>query len=451
MSLKPLISLLLFFLACQSANSQSVYDIHYNFNAVNDSISYHSFFLLYNNGSGFARIKYNDPATSKITNMELEIIEEPGIDNTGNEDTSTLFIRTTGSKIIAGDSTTKFSPPVFIFKINPVTGYFEPMGVSKADANPEITPGTLFRAKLVEKPATNRPFISEFFGKEEEFSVNLLKPKTRGGFTLAPDERKIKLHLLIVADIDDTTIGPSCDLDMKKALTTFDSIRKHIGLQFNPKAIYGKTYSKKNVQSAIANLKPSPDDIVVFYYTGHGFRKLEEQRRFPNIKLKTFHKNRKDVLDNSMNMEDIFNSIRKKGARLNLVFSDCCNDDIETVNAEGKKPGEKRGSTIDWNDTNIRDLFLNKTRLSILATAAQNGQRASSNRSFGGFFTYFFKIAIENFSSKLKYKVSWEQILTDTRKQTTFKANHTYCSKPFIPENICKQIPDFIIETEAKK
>jgi hypothetical protein len=83
--------------------------------------------------------------------------------------------------------------------------------------------------------------------------------------------------------------------------------------------------------------------------------------------------------------------------------------------------------------------------MSVLATAASSGQKASSNNDFGGFFSYYFKAAMENYSSKLKNNVTWDLVLQDTKAQTIRKANHTYCDKPYIPANICQQYPDYKI------
>jgi len=212
-----------------------------------------------------------------------------------------------------------------------------------------------------------------------------------------------------------------------------------------PKTICGATYSKKNVQDAVSALRPSANDIVVFYYSGHGFRLPEQPRRFPFMKLKTLHKSRKDVLDNSLNIEDIFLSITKKGARFNLVLSDCCNNDIFSSNAKGTKPGKTRGSGVEWSEDNLRTLFLNKTPMSLLATAASTGQKSTCNNEFGGFFSYYFKTSMENYSSKLRTNGTWDLIMQDAQKQTIFKARHTYCEKPYIPENICQQNPDYKI------
>jgi hypothetical protein len=268
------------------------------------------------------------------------------------------------------------------------------------------------------------------------------------------------MHLLIVADTIDATIGKSVVLDIKKVSELFSSISNYIGIKIFTTVIAGKAFGKTGVQSALSKLKPLPDDIVIFYYSGHGFRMPEKPRNYPNMKLKNFKTPRENFSDSlawikgsrtanithSLNIEDIFNTIRKKGARMNLIISDCCNDDIFSVNVKGTKPAGTKSSGIQWSEENIRSLFLEKNPMSVLATACTSGERAASKDNFGGFFTHFFKTSLEVNCSKSKSNVSWDQVLQQTKRQTTVKANNTYCSKPFIPANICKQNPVYTIK-----
>jgi len=439
-----------------SAYSQSLYHVRYNFHKPDDSITYHAFLIRYDDGSGLLRVRYLIPATNEDVLIEMDMEEYSVPDKSGMPDSTTLVLKATSPRFISENDKIKFDTPVFLFTNNPATGYFDPSGVVISEQNMAMPANTFFSAELIEGTALNKDFVLQFFSEDEDFYINLFNNKTRG---LAPVEKNIKLYLLVVADTLDKEIGSSCSKDMKRTLETFTGLTNFLGIRIFSKTISGKEYNKKNVETAISNLTPSSNDIVVFYYSGHGFRIPENSRRFPNLKLKNFRNDRnnfrdsiswikKDRQDNvtySLNVEDIFNSIKKKGARFNLVLSDCCNNDIFSENSKGTKPGKTKGSGVEWSEDNIRTLFLNKNPMSVLITAASSGQRASSNDDFGGFFSYYFKTSMENYSSKLKNNVTWDLVLQDTEKQTIFKAKHTYCDKPYIPANICQQNPDYKI------
>jgi hypothetical protein len=451
---KSLLFFSLMLTICAVIQGQSIYDFQYNLRDQNDPATYHTFMLRNIDGSGLVRIRYQNPTDGSDILIEADIDEQYPTYPSGMQDTSTLLIKTINPRFIVGDNKAKYTLPVFIFKYNPSNDFFEPSRV--ADAENNNNSGNSFSWQLIEGTAMSREFISQYFSEDEDFYNNFFRPVTRG---LSPLEKNIRLHLLVVADTLDETIGASCNKDMQRTVETFKTLTDYLGIKFLPTTICGKQYSKTNVQSAINALRPSPNDIVVFYYSGHGFRIPEKPREFPNLKLKNFKnlrqnfrdstswikKDRQDNITYSMNMEDIFNMIRKKGARFNLVLSDCCDDDIFSVNATGTRPGKTKGSGVEWSEDNIRTLFLNKTPMSIIATSAKQGQRASSNNSFGGFFSYFFKMSMENYCSKLKISPTWDQILQDAATQTINKANHTYCEKPYIPANICHQEPVYKI------
>lgn len=446
-----LIILLLLVSLFNSARAQSLYHLQYNFHSPEDTTTYDAFLIRYDNGTGMARIKYKSPITSQDIVIEMVAEEQYITDTSGSENYNTSILTLQQPTFITGDSSTTYKPPVFIFSLNQHSGYVEPAGVSISATNPQMDERSTFTAELLNQHSLKKDFMLQYFKKDEALYNELFKAPTRGGFNLAPAERNIKMYLLVVADTLDKSIGVSCKMDIDRIFQTFDSVRQYIGLKkqnFVAKTIAGKNLSKINVQLAINSLKPSPKDIVVFYYTGHGFRLPENERRFPNIKLKTFHKSRQDVLNNSLNIEDIYKQVKSKGARFNIVLSDCCNDDIFSENIQGTLPPKSRGSDIEWNDDNVRDLFLNETPMSILATAAQSGQRASSNDRLGGFFSYYFKSAMNNYCSKLKDNVDWDMILKESQQSTKTKASRTYCPEPDNPKNICKQNPDFVIVAE---
>jgi hypothetical protein len=456
MRLRIAVIVLTFFTVSISTTAQSVYQLQYDFHLTNDSIAYHAFLVRFDDGSGLLRIRYLAPGTNEDVVIETDIEEDYRVDQSGATDTNTLVLKSANPRYITGSDKTGFSTPIFIFKNNVASGYFEPGGVVRTLQESNPSPNTSFTGGLIESSMLTKDVVLQFFSEDEDFVVNLFNTGHKG---LSPVEKSTKFYLLVVADTLDKEIGSACAKDMRRAVETFSALTSYLAIKFIPQTISGQQYNKENVQKAINNLKPSSNDIVVFYYTGHGFRTPENSRRFPNLKLKNFRNDRKNFPDSiswikkdrqdnitySLNIEDIFSSIKKKGARFNLVMSDCCNNDIFSTNAIGTKPGKTKASGIDWSEDNIRVLFLNKAPMSVLVTAASTGQKATSNNDFGGFFSYFFKTSMEKYSSKLQTGPSWDLIMQDAQKQTIFKARHTYCDKPYIPANICEQNPDYKI------
>jgi hypothetical protein len=139
----------------------------------------------------------------------------------------------------------------------------------------------------------------------------------------------------------------------------------------------------------------------------------------------------KKYLDNSLSTEDISVMIRNKGARLNLIISECCNDDVKSTNPIANEPpmaGKKGGLGINWSTKNCRDLFLNAMPTTILAYAASPYQLAISNPEFGGYFSTFFRNSLETNLGFSKTNVKWDDIFDLTKQQTETMAGRTWCN-----------------------
>ena len=89
---------------------------------------------------------------------------------------------------------------------------------------------------------------------------------------------------------------------------------------------------------------------------------------------------------------------------------------------------KKGGLGMNWSTQNCRDLFLNTTPTTILATAAEPYQLAISNPVFGGFFSTFFRNAVETHLSYAKNNVTWTDIFEQAKTQTERKTSRTWCN-----------------------
>ncbi len=407
-------------------------------------------FLQHENGSGFFNNRYVDPISGDkiLLHMDLEDVYL----KKGNTrfDTTKMYVSTKNVKVIFGKAQSVIPLPLFLFTMNPQTHELQPTAVAIRDKNGSIVLDT--KAELKTAFLTTKQFtkenLSQFFPKEDPFLVNLLKTKLKN-FT--PEELKTAVHLVIVADTLDEYIGASCAMDVRRVLESYQKIVDYIGTEMKVRMVVGDSYSKRNVVSELKLLFPKKNDIVIFYYSGHGYRKETDNRRFPYLDLRC--KGHDDYLKETLNMEDIYHYIKKKGARLNFVMSDCCNSYVGESNATATPTPKKQSTPLTFDSDHLRMLFL-KAKMSILATAADSTQRATSNNTFGGFFSYFFNASLEASCSNTKTAYTsantspswWNAVLSEARTQTEKQAQRTYCSQPYIEENICYQVPCYKIE-----
>jgi hypothetical protein len=250
----------------------------------------------------------------------------------------------------------------------------------------------------------------------------------------------------LIANTEDPSIGSTCVIDKDATLKTFGEIAEYMKIPFEPTVIYGKKYNKQNVENAINALNPGNNDIVIFYYTGHGFSDMKDAYTFPYLDLRT-----KDFEsiggENAMNMQDIYQKIKSKGARLNLVLSDCCNSDPNLTNNISSGMASLRSSSLGWSMQNCQELFLNQRPTSILMTAASKGEVSAGNNAYGGFFTFNFRESLQKNLGLFGQFVTWEQLLKNAKTQTITKANNTMCPNiNGVGFSQCRQNPVFVLE-----
>ena len=65
------------------------------------------------------------------------------------------------------------------------------------------------------------------------------------------------------------------------------AISKSIGYSIKKYFYYGDAarFNRDNLESVIDNLNCGPDDIIFFYYSGHGGRAENENTQFPEMCL----------------------------------------------------------------------------------------------------------------------------------------------------------------------
>jgi Caspase domain len=235
-----------------------------------------------------------------------------------------------------------------------------------------------------------------------------------------------KLILLIIANTKDPEIGKGCRQDIKSIRQMFKKLSHHMKFLFFEFVVMGKDYSRGNVQLAIDSVTPGSNDIVVVYYTGHGFSfKKDKEKRYPQVDLRPpFSPNKISVInENTHNLMDLFELIKTKGARLNIVIGDCCNNTIQFKRSfkggDDKIRTAKRPRMI-INKKMCETLFCDYTA-SILVAAADKGQFAVSDDKLGSIFTFNFtnnlKILMKK-SADESNGLPWNKLLEETKRET---------------------------------
>ena len=383
------------------------------------------------------RIRFNNTAGTP-TVIEMKLKEQFVSGTTSIIDPNVVYYKASQPQIIDGDDDGAMDSLSFWFELNTQTNNFEPSKIKTNTADGKDTTAEIIKAELLNSINLSKDIVLRFFSETDPLYVSTFKSVTRG---LDANEKKTRMHVILVCATTDPTLSEFSTYDMNRAEELFSKLADAIGIKASFIKIFGATYNKKNVDEAVKNLKSAPNDIVVFYYSGHGFRLPNLNRPYPFLDLRSDVKTQ-DYKKHTANIEDIFFSLKSKPSRFTLVVSDCCNSVPEGPNKISPVPPQPKASDLKWNFENLRVLFLNPKKTSLLLTAADKNQFANCNPKLGGFLSYYFKQSLENMlTNPNPREVSWFKISEETRAKTINQAKHTACSMPPIPANACVQYP----------
>lgn len=432
-------AMLLFLLFSGSASfSQTLYELSYHFDNNSTRENCKAFINRNDDGTGIIRVTFTDKATNTRNVFEMNMEEHFGSEDDGSEDTTILVFVGLDPEQITGNG--RYVPDNFVFELSDA-GFYEPSLVLTIDDNGKEELGKLDDARLLNQADLTEELVLQYYTQEDEVYQNLFTVTTRG---LTSEQKKAQLYLVLVANTNDKKIGKTCVTDKESTLSLFSEVAEFLQIGFVPTVIEGNSFSKVNVEKAINALKPASGDIVVFYYSGHGFSDSRDNYTFPYMDLRdksyqTFGG------QYAMNMEMVFQKIKSMGARLNLVISDCCNNDpSQSANMLNDEPNT-RTSSVGWNKNKCIELFMNPKRMSYIMTAAKKGELSAGTVSDGGFFTFNFRETLEktvgNFNKDKT--VSWPAILNTAQVQTVTMLNGKKCRQPDESVAKCVQNPVF--------
>jgi len=403
---------------------------------------YKSLVTLQPDGNAVARTQYNAGPTNKLFLYEQALrdssIEENGIA------TKYLLSNTDPLPLIEPD-TSGFAMPRFMFKKRYDSSgyYYEPSGVELKNKEGKWTAGVMTDNLQKDYKALrdDEPFVSSFYFESDGFYQYLFEQATRA----TPLARNEKMFLIVVANTKDETVGKSVETDLKNVSALFNSLATNLGIsKVIPLYISGEGYSKAAVEGALLALeaqKPAPIDIVVFYFSGHGFRVPGDKSKYPRMSFRTAkNKANKEIGDN-IPLEDVYKRINALKPRVNLVLGDCCNADIyenPVLGTDMIKP--KGGGALGYfNMESAKKLFLPAMPLSIIVGSVEKDHLSVGHPDIGGYYTHFFTAALEKniwgyYSNNLisfggQTNATWLRILLEARKNTYWKAKEKQCGK----------------------
>lgn len=126
-----------------------------------------------------------------------------------------------------------------------------------------------------------------------------------------------QIHLFLAADTY-SNLESSAKIDIKRIKNELRSVAEQLCIDISIQEMHGKRLTEDKLKDCIKNTCTSQDDILVFYYSGHGFRYKSSNSIWPHLYF--------TPLDESLHLEEVVQCIVKKPGTLYFILADCCNN-----------------------------------------------------------------------------------------------------------------------------
>jgi hypothetical protein len=218
------------------------------------------------------------------------------------------------------------------------------------------------------------------------------------------------LHTLVFINKSEKGRETDRTADFNKMTTFINDVSKRLGYTNDLRTHTGSEFTVSNVLSEIRSLNVETNDVVIFYYHGHG---TNTSNNTANNKWPSMHitPNGDDLsaatfLEHTTVKQELENVCGQ--AKLVLCIADCCNRFSYKQN-----PPSVMGPR--YND-NIKRLFMGfNGQKFIMISASKPGQYGYSAKT-GSVFGNYFRSAVNYFSEKTN--PTWEEVLNRAQLQT---------------------------------
>lgn len=234
--------------------------------------------------------------------------------------------------------------------------------------------------------------------------------------------RAQKLHLMVVADVADQEVGKAIQQSLRQITHKVENIARQIDFRLKTHLLTKERFSKAGVKRAIANLSSSSQDIVFFYFIGHGFRYPGQIDNYPVLLLgKAKQDNPKQV---GLRFRQVVTLLKTKKARLRIIVAEACNATklAGTLSVNIAQDGFKSLGTYGYGiQANYQRMFL-AAKGDIVVTSCDKGQYSWVDDNHGGLFCKALFNSIEKQLTDMNAVTSdnmWLNALQDTRKLTS--------------------------------
>lgn len=216
------------------------------------------------------------------------------------------------------------------------------------------------------------------------------------------------IHAIIVADTKNHSpeFATGCTFDVDTMNNSLQLIADGIRYKLSLTVVKGDDFNRAKLDQTLNAITAETNDIVLLYYTGHGFNREGREDKFPYL-----------VIENGKEpaIRDLHKLLVAKNARMTITIADACNNILPFPTSRGATPRLiPKGATTTEDYNKILQKLFAETAGDIMITSSTPPEQSCMYSNLGSFFTRSFNAALF-YASKLNSEITWETLLEDTQ------------------------------------
>jgi hypothetical protein len=211
------------------------------------------------------------------------------------------------------------------------------------------------------------------------------------------------VHLIIAGDTQ-SNLRQQVQKDVSFMQNRGRALANELGKTYRPSFFIEDHLTRSNLLSHLDSKSFDASDIVIFYFTGHGFRTKDKQSKWPNL---YFTKN-----DTFMALDEIVERLARKNPQFALVIADCCNNYTYQPMPSVQYFSFESSSHHTFHPK-VAELFKSSRGLLVISGAEPGGFSWSNDE--GGILTAAF---FEALGFRSRSAVNWDLVQESVKQQT---------------------------------
>jgi hypothetical protein len=213
------------------------------------------------------------------------------------------------------------------------------------------------------------------------------------------------LHAVVIGDTNSDLKRQSA-ADLAQVEKSVHFLARSLNLKTNLTVLQGKKAKKQAVLEALNNIPVGKEDLVLFYFTGHGFR-LSNRTIWPSIHFSAD----KQYIE----LDSVVAHVAKKRPRFALVIADCCNVSSSQYRKapKGRQLYLQNAPRTELNG-DLKKLFLKSSGILVISSSSPG--EFSCATDFGGLFTCSF---LDTFGTRINKPLrNWDEVMQVVASKT---------------------------------